>query len=311
MNNVVLTQLFDYVNSKFTLEQISKKLSMGMDEILDGLEELIKKEIAPNLTYIKGGETTLSEEQFKRFRQIRIRSIHNKLYQQTCYDDTIERRSEECFKAIAALNSYFDENEHLVLAASARQGTTLESLEENSNFTRTEIISLIKKAVVENKVKTDVRHMIAQSSNEEEKNELLLIQQLSDQIEKPIDTDSTKESYVPTEEKLLSKDLKGVCGSYAEYFDPCDNDEDKQDVTKWVCIMKKENLCSRYDIDYRPDITEEEICAGIYLYLLGQGYSDIRAIKFFASAYDAISFFMKNKKENKKDIFWFVSDPNL
>ena len=304
MNNVVLAQLFDYVDSKFTLEQISKKLSMGMDEILDGLEELVKKEIAPNLAYIKGDETTLSEEQLKRFRQIRIKSIHNKLYQQTCYDDTIERRSEEWFKAIAAVNSYFDENEHLFMAASARQGATLERLEENSNFTRAEIISLIKKAVIENKVKTDVRHMIAQSSNEEEKNKLLLIQQLSDQIEEPIKTDA------PKEERKLSKEAEKMCGSYAEYFDPYLNDEDKQEVTKQVSIMRKEDLCSRYDVDYRSDITNEEICAGIYLYLLSQGYSDIRTIKFFPSAYEAISFYQKNH-EGSKDVWAFENDPDL
>ncbi len=305
MNNVVLAQIFDYVNSKFTLEQISKNLNINMDEILDGLEELVKKEIAPNLAYIKGDETTLSEEQLKRFRQIRIKSIHNKLYQQTCYDDTIERRSEEWFKAIAAVNSYFDENEHLFMAASARQGATLERLEENSNFTRAEIISLIKKAVVENKVKTDVRHMIAQSSNEEEKNKLLLIQQLSDQIEEPIKTDAPKE-----EERKLSKEAEKMCGSYAEYFDPYLNDEDKQEVTKQVSIMRKEDLCSRYDVDYRPDITNEEICAGIYLYLLSQGYNDIRTIKFFPSAYEAISFYQKNH-EGSKDVWAFENDPDL
>ena len=304
MNNVVLAQIFDYVNSKFTLEQISKNLNINMDEILDGLEELVKKEIAPNLAYIKGDETTLSEEQLKRFRQIRIKSIHNKLYQQTCYDDTIERRSEEWFKAIAAVNSYFDENEHLFMAASARQGATLERLEENSNFTRAEIISLIKKAVIENKVKTDVRHMIAQSSNEEEKNELLLIQQLSDQIEEPIKTDA------PKEERKLSKEAEKMCGSYAEYFDPYLNDEDKQEVTKQVSIMRKEDLCSRYDVDYRSDITNEEICAGIYLYLLSQGYSDIRTIKFFPSAYEAISFYQKNH-EGSKDVWAFENDPDL
>ena len=309
MNNVVLAHLFDYVNSKFTLEQISKKLNMGMDEILDGLEELVKKEIAPNLAYIKEGETTLSEEQFKRFRQIRIKSIHNKLYQQTCYDDTIERQSKECFKAIATLNSYFDENEHLVLATSARQGATLESLEENSNFTRAEIISLIKKAVVEDKVKTDVRHMIAQSSNEEEKNELLLIQQLSDQTEESIKADAAEE-YIPVEERKLSKEAEQMCGSYAEYFDPYLNDEDKQEVTKQVSIMRKESLCSRYDVDYRPNITNEEICAGIYLYLLSQGYSDIRTIKFFPSAYEAISFYQKNH-EGSKDVWAFDNDPDL
>jgi|GEM_PF-1596926 len=309
MNNVVLAQLFDYVDSKFTLEQISKKLSMGMDEILDGLEELVKKEIAPNLAYIKGDETTLSEEQLKRFRQIRIKSIHNKLYQQACYDDTIERRSKECFKAIAAVNSYFDENEHLFMAYAARKGATLESLEENSNFTRAEIIALIKKAVVENRVKTDVRHMIAQSSNEEEKNELLLIQQLSDQIEEPIKTDAAKE-YIPKEERKLSKEAEKMCGSYAEYFDPCGNDEDKQEVTKWVCIMKKENLCSGYDIDYRPDITDEKICAGIYLYLLSQGYSDIRTIKFFSSAYEAMNFYVTNKKDSE-DCWVLQTDPGL
>ena len=304
MNNVVLAQIFDYVNSKFTLEQISKNLNINMDEILDGLEELVKKEIAPNLAYIKGDETTLSEEQLKRFRQIRIKSIHNKLYQQACYDDTIERRSEEWFKAIAAVNSYFDENEHLFMAASARQGATLERLEENSNFTRAEIISLIKKAVIENKVKTDVRHMIAQSSNEEEKNELLLIQQLSDQIEEPIKTDA------PKEERKLSKEAEKMCGSYAEYFDPYLNDEDKQEVTKQVSIMRKEDLCSRYDVDYRSDITNEEICAGIYLYLLSQGYSDIRTIKFFPSAYEAISFYQKNH-EGSKDVWAFENDPDL
>ncbi|MBU3856737.1 hypothetical protein [Bacteroides sp. ET225] len=304
MNNVVLAQIFDYVNSKFTLEQISKNLNINMDEILDGLEELVKKEIAPNLAYIKGDETTLSEEQLKRFRQIRIKSIHNKLYQQTCYDDTIERRSEEWFKAIAAVNSYFDENEHLFMAASARQGATLERLEENSNFTRAEIISLIKKAVIENKVKTDVRHMIAQSSNEEEKNKLLLIQQLSDQIEEPIKTDA------PKEERKLSKEAEKMCGSYAEYFDPYLNDEDKQEVTKQVSIMRKEDLCSRYDVDYRSDITNEEICAGIYLYLLSQGYSDIRTIKFFPSAYEAISFYQKNH-EGSKDVWAFENDPDL
>ena len=304
MNNVVLAQIFDYVNSKFTLEQISKNLNINMDEILDGLEELVKKEIAPNLAYIKGDETTLSEEQLKRFRQIRIKSIHNKLYQQTCYDDTIERRSEEWFKAIAAVNSYFDENEHLFMAASARQGATLERLEENSNFTRAEIISLIKKAIIENKVKTDVRHMIAQSSNEEEKNKLLLIQQLSDQIEEPIKTDA------PKEERKLSKEAEKMCGSYAEYFDPYLNDEDKQEVTKQVSIMRKEDLCSRYDVDYRSDITNEEICAGIYLYLLSQGYSDIRTIKFFPSAYEAISFYQKNH-EGSKDVWAFENDPDL
>lgn len=304
MNNVVLAQIFDYVNSKFTLEQISKNLNINMDEILDGLEELVKKEIAPNLAYIKGDETTLSEEQLKRFRQIRIKSIHNKLYQQTCYDDTIERRSEEWFKAIAAVNSYFDENEHLFMAASARQGATLERLEENSNFTRAEIISLIKKAVIENKVKTDVRHMIAQSSNEEEKNKLLLIQQLSDQIEEPIKTDA------PKEERKLSKEAEKMCGSYAEYFDPYLNDEDKQEVTKQVSIMRKEDLCSRYDVDYRSDITNEEICAGICLYLLSQGYSDIRTIKFFPSAYEAISFYQKNH-EGSKDVWAFENDPDL
>lgn len=304
MNNVVLAQIFDYVNSKFTLEQISKNLNINMDEILDGLEELVKKEIAPNLAYIKGDETTLSEEQLKRFRQIRIKSIHNKLYQQTCYDDTIERRSEEWFKAIAAVNSYFDENEHLFMAASARQGATLERLEENSNFTRAEIISLIKKAVIENKVKTDVRHMIAQSSNEEEKNKLFLIQQLSDQIEEPIKTDA------PKEERKLSKEAEKMCGSYAEYFGPYLNDEDKQEVTKQVSIMRKEDLCSRYDVDYRSDITNEEICAGIYLYLLSQGYSDIRTIKFFPSAYEAISFYQKNH-EGSKDVWAFENDPDL
>lgn len=304
MNNVVLAQIFDYVNSKFTLEQISKNLNINMDEILDGLEELVKKEIAPNLAYIKGDETTLSEEQLKRFRQIRIKSIHNKLYQQTCYDDTIERRSEEWFKAIAAVNSYFDENEHLFMAASARQGATLERLEENSNFTRAEIISLIKKAVIENKVKTDVRHMIAQSSNEEEKNKLLLIQQLSDQIEEPIKTDA------PKEERKLSKEAEKMCGSYAEYFDPYLNDEDKQEVTKQVSIMRKEDLCSRYDVDYRSDITNEEICAGIYLYLLSQGYSDIRTIKFFSSAYEAMNFYVTNKKDSE-DCWVLQTDPGL
>ena len=145
--------------------------------------------------------------------------------------------------------------------------------------------------------------MIAQASNEEEKNELLLIQQLSDQIEEPIKVDSTKE-YIPAEEQKLSKEAEKMCGSYAEYFDPFGNDENKQELTKWVCIMKKKNLCKRYDIEYRPDITEEEICAGIYLYLLGQGYSDILTIKFFPSAYEAFNFYQTNST-NSKD-FWFM-----
>ena len=309
MNNVVLAQIFDGVNSKCSLEQISQSLHISIDEILDGLEELVKKEIAPNVNYLMESEKNLSEEQFKRLDQIRIKSVYNKVYQQTAYDDDTEKANEEVQEFWAELNAFFEENEHGIMATAAREGATLESLEENSNFTRAEIISLIKKAVVEDKIKTDVRHMIAQASNEEEKNELLLIQQLSDQIEKPIKIDSTKK-YIPEEERKLSKEAEKMCGSYADYFDPSGNDEDKQELTKWVCIMKKKDLCERYDIEYRPDITEEEICAGIYLYLLSQGYSDIRTIKFFPSAYETINFYATNSKDSK-DVWVLQTDPNL
>ncbi len=309
MNNVVLAQIFDGVNSKCSLEQISQSLHISINEILDGLEELVRKEIAPNVNYLMESEKNLSEEQFKRLDQIRIKSVYNKVYQQTAYDDDTEKANEEVLEFWAELNAFFEENEHGIMAAAAREGATLESLEENSNFTRAEIISLIKKAVVEDKIKTDVRHMIAQASNEEEKNELLLIQQLSDQIEKPIKADSTKK-YIPAEEQKLSKEAEKMCGSYAEYFDPSGNDEDKQELTKWVCIMEKKDLCKRYDIEYRPDITEEEICAGIYLYLLKQGYSDIRTTKFFPSAYEAMNFYATNKK-GSKDVWALQTDPNL
>ena len=309
MNNVVLAQIFDGVNSKCSLEQISQSLHISINEILDGLEELVRKEIAPNVNYLMESEKNLSEEQFKRLDQIRIKSVYNKVYQQTAYDDDTEKANEEVLEFWAELNAFFEENEHGIMAASAREGATLESLEENSNFTRAEIISLIKKAVVEDKIKTDVRHMIAQASNEEEKNELLLIQQLSDQIEEPIKIDSTEE-YIPVEEQKLSKEAEEMCGSYAEYFDPLGNDEDKQELTKWVCIMEKKDLCKRYDIEYRPDITEEEICAGIYLYLLKQGCSDIRTTKFFPSAYEAMNFYATNKK-GSKDVWALQTDPNL
>lgn len=303
MNNVVLAQIFDGVNSKCSLEQISQSLHISIDEILDGLEELVRKELAPNLTYLKGSEMALSEEQLKRLQQIRIKSIHNKLYQQTCYIDTVEKHYNDFSKCIVGLHSFF-------LATDARQGATLEELEKDTGFTRAEIILLIKMAVVKGKTKTDVRHMIAQASNEEEKNELLLIQQLSDQIEEPIKADSTEEYIPEAEERKLSKEAEKMCGSYAEYFDPFGNDEDKQELTKWVCIMEKKNLCKRYDIEYRPDITEEEICAGIYLYLLSQGYSDIRTTKFFPSAYEAMNFYATNKK-GSKDVWGFQTDPNL
>ena len=302
MNNVVLAQIFDGVNSKCSLEQISQSLHISIDEILDGLEELVRKELAPNLTYLKGSEMALSEEQLKRLQQIRIKSIHNKLYQQTCYIDTVEKHNNDFSKCIVGLHSFF-------LATDARQGMTLEKLEKDTGFTRTEIILLIKKAVVEDKVKTDVRHMIAQASNEEEKNELLLIQQLSDQIEEPIKADST-EKYIPVEEQKLSKEAEEMCGSYAEYFDPFGNDEDKQELTKWICIMRKKDLCKRHDIEYRPDITEEEICAGVYLYLLSQGYSDIRTTKFFTSAYEAVNFYVTSCKDSK-DVWVFERDPDL
>ena len=302
MNNVVLAQIFDGVNSKCSLEQISQSLHISIDEILDGLEELVRKELAPNLTYLKGSEMALSEEQLKRLQQIRIKSIHNKLYQQTCYIDKVEKLNNDFSKCIVGIHSLF-------LATDARQGATLEKLEKDTGFTRTEIILLIKKAVVEDKVKTDVRHMIAQASNEEEKNELLLIQQLSDQIEEPIKIDSTEE-YIPEEEQKLSKEAEEMCGSYAEYFDPLGNDEDKQELTKWICIMRKKDLCKRHDIEYRPDITEEEICAGVYLYLLSQGYSDIRTTKFFTSAYEAVNFYLTNKKDSK-DVWVFQRDPDL
>lgn len=302
MNNVVLAQIFDGVNSKCSLDQISQNLHISIDEILNGLEELVRKELAPNLTYLKGSEMALSEEQLKRLQQIRIKSIHNKLYQQTCYIDRVEKLNNDVSKCIVGLHSFF-------LATDARQGATLEKLEKDTGFTKTEIILLIKKAVVEDKVKTDVRHMIAQASNEEEKNELLLIQQLSDQIEEPIKIDSTEE-YIPEEEQKLSKEAEEMCGSYAEYFDPLGNDEDKQDLTKWICIMRKKDLCKKYDIEYRPDITEEEICAGVYLYLLSQGYSDIRTTKFFTSAYEAVNFYVTNKKDSK-DVWVFQRDPDL
>lgn len=294
MNNVVLAQIFDGVNSKCSLEQISQSLHISIDEILDGLEELVRKEIAPNVNYLMESGPTLSGNQFKRLDQIRIKSVYNKVYQQTAYADEVEREKE----TDAAISSYFDENLHKFLATGARQGDTLKSMAEDSNLTRAEIIALIKKAVVEDKVKTDVRHMIAQASNEEEKNELLLIQQLSDQIEEPIKAYSTK-GYIPAEEQKLSKEAEKMRGSYAEYFEL-----DGQTLTKCVCIMRKENLCKRYDIEYRPDITEEEICAGIYLYLLGQGYSDILTIKFFPSAYEAFNFYQTNST-NSKD-FWFM-----
>lgn len=302
MNNVVLAQIFDGVNSKCSLDQISQNLHISIDEILNGLEELVRKELAPNLTYLKGSEMALSEEQLKRLQQIRIKSIHNKLYQQTCYIDRVEKLNNDFSKCIVGLHSFF-------LATDARQGATLEKLEKDTGFTKTEIILLIKKAVVEDKVKTDVRHMIAQASNEEEKNELLLIQQLSDQIEEPIKIDSTEE-YIPVEEQKLSKEAEEMCGSYAEYFDPLGNDEDKQELTKWICIMRKKALCKRHDIEYRPDITEEEICAGVYLYLLSQGYSDIRTTKFFTSAYEAVNFYVTNSKDSK-DVWVFQNDPDL
>lgn len=305
MNNIVLAQIFDGVNSMHSLEQISQSLHISIDEILDGLEELVRKEIAPNVNYLMESGKNLSEEQFKRLDQIRIKSVYNKVYQQTAYDD--DTVTEEVHEFWAELNAFFERNEYGIMAAAAREGATLESLEENSNFTRAEIISLIKKAVVEDKIKTDVRHMIAQASNEEEKNELLLIQQLSDQI--PIKTD-VAEKYIPEEERKLSKEAEEMCGSYAEYFDPSGNDEDKQELTKWVCIMRKKELCKRHDIEYRPNITEEEICAGIYLYLLSQGYSDIRTTKFFPSAYEAMNFYATNKK-GSKDVWGLQTDPNL
>ena len=301
MNNVVLAQIFDGVSSKHSLEQISQSLHISIGNILCGLEELVRKEIAPNVNYLMESEPTLSRNQFKRLEQIRIKSVYNKVYQQTAYADEVEREKE----TDAAISSYFDENLHKFLATGARQGDTLKSMVEDSNLTRAEIIALIKKAVVEDKVKTDVRHMIAQASNEEEKNELLLIQQLSDQIEKPIKADSTEEEYIPDKEQKLSKDAERMCGSYAEYFEL-----DGQTLTKCVCIMRKENLCKRYDIEYRPDITEEEICAGIYLYLLSQGYSDIRTTKFFPSAYEAVNFYATNSKDSK-DVWVLQTDPNL
>lgn len=258
------------------------------------------------MNYLMENEQALSEEQFKRLDQIRIKSVYNKEYQQTAYDDDTE---------IGDIGEFFSEifkgKEHGIMAASARKGATLEDLEENSDFTRAEIISLIKKAVVEDKIKTDVRHMIAQASNEEEKNELLLIQQLSNLIGNPIKADAAEE-YIPVEKRKLSKEAEEMCGSYAEYFDPLSllNDENKQELTKWVCIMRKENLCKRHDIEYRSDITEEEICAGIYLYLLSQGYSDIRTTKFFPSAYEAMIFYVTNSKDSSD--FWVCEeDPNL
>lgn len=307
MNNVVLVQIFDGVNSKHSLEQISNSLHISIDEILGGLEELVRKEVAPNVNYLMENEQALSEEQFKRLDQIRIKSVYNKEYQQTAYDDDTE---------IGDIGEFFSEifkgKEHGIMAASARQGATLEDLEENSDFTRAEIISLIKKAVVEDKIKTDVRHMIAQASNEEEKNELLLIQQLSDLIENPIKADAAEE-YIPVEKRKLSKEAEEMCGSYAEYFDPelsLWEDENKRELMKWVCIMRKEDLCKRYDIEYRSDITEEEICAGIYLYLLSQGYSDIRTTKFFPSAYETIIFYVTNSKDGS-GVWVREEDPNL
>lgn len=83
MNNVVLARIFDSVTSEFTLGQISKILNMSVDEILDSLEELVGKEIAPNLNYLMRNERTLSEEQFKRLDQIRLKSVYNKVYQHT------------------------------------------------------------------------------------------------------------------------------------------------------------------------------------------------------------------------------------
>lgn len=58
MNNVVLARIFDSVTSEFTLGQISKILNMSVDEILDGLEKLVGKEIAPNLNYLMRNERT-------------------------------------------------------------------------------------------------------------------------------------------------------------------------------------------------------------------------------------------------------------
>lgn len=234
MNNVVLARIFDSVTSEFTLGQISKILNMSVDEILDGLEKLVGKEIVPNLNYLMRNERTLSEEQFKRLDQIRIKSVYNKVYQHTAYDDDVETR------------------------------------------------------------------------NEEEKNELLLIQQLSDQIMKA----DSKETYIPVEKRKLSKEAEKMCGSYAEYFDPSGNDEDRQELTKWVWIGKKKKLCKQHDIEYRPDIAEEEICAGIYLYLLSQGYSNIRAIKFFPSAYEALNFYVTNNR-GSKDVWAFQYDSDL
>ena len=84
-----MARIFDSVTSEFTLGQISKILNMSVDEILDGLEKLVGKEIAPNLNYLMRNERTLSEEQFKRLDQIRIKSVYNKVYQHTAYDEVL------------------------------------------------------------------------------------------------------------------------------------------------------------------------------------------------------------------------------
>ena len=49
---------------------------------------------------------------------------------------------------------------------------------------------------------------------------------------------------------------------------------------------------------------------GIYLYLLSQGYSDIRTTKFFPSAYEAMNFYATNQK-GSKDVWGLLTDPNL
>ena len=295
MDNVTLAKIYDKIEKEhLSFKELSQSLNMDLEDIFEGMADIVNKEIVLHVDYLMDDEMCLSEDYKDALQFIKERSNDNIEIQSNYFSDRIEDSNDEFGDMIESFNTYCEENIHGLIAASFRDShVSLEDMVKcyEGRFTREEIIALVKKAVVENHIKTDVTHLIPNAENEEEREELLFIQNLSDQIEKPV---VDKVEYVPIGQKLASGRLQGICGSYAEYIDPMYMDE----VIKCMRFQKIENICEAYDIKYEPGISGEEICAGIYLYLLSQDYRQIQNIKFFASPYVALEFYMKRIQPN-------------
>lgn len=292
LNYVTYVKIYEKIeNEQLSFEELLKELDVDMDELLEGMRVLVCYDVVlHNMGYLLEDKAPLSEAQRNLLERIKKASEKNLERREERISYEKEQSNEEYWEMIDDFNDYCEQNVQDLIAVSLRNVTVSTMVDcYEGRFTRKEIIALAKKAVVEGHVKTDMTRSLEEAVDEEERKELLLIQQLSDQIPAPV---LPEVKYVPIEEELAAGNLEGVCGCYVEYVDPMFGEE----VQKCLHLKTLEHICDAFMI-YSPDPNADEVCAGIYLYLLGQGCEHIQNIRFFSSPYDALEFYIQHKDD--------------